>query len=462
MKVTVILPVYNVENYLEECLESLVNQTIDDCEIIAINDGSTDNSRLILERYQSKYTNITVVNQKNSGVSKSRNVGIDLAKGEYLYFCDSDDYIEKNLIEVCYEICEREKLDILWFSASIIDYLNIEKGNKTIDTDMQQFIDSSKIYTGIEITSQVIRNSVLRSYMWNKIYKRSLFVDNNFKFNEDIVYEDVDLLLKILMKANRVKYIPQKLYTYRRRENSITTSEVSEKTINSLKYVLESKFEYCKEVLNQHEGNKELLLAMKKYICMRMELLTLAIFNFKGYINEEYWGYKFKKYFKYYFSIFESNYISEYIQINKIIKMCKRKNIKFEYLEKKIENILNEKYIELFKKLDLNNRDKLIGIYGIGNHTINLIKAYERYMGRVQAKIIFIDSSKSKNKCEEYLNRKVINVSNINRYNFDKVIISSFTYEKEIFLNLINHINYSTNIIRFYENEWIYIFDEEV
>lgn len=115
IKVSVIRPVYNVENYLEEYLNSAVNQTLKEIEIIAINDGSTDCSLEILNKYKSKYKNFSIINQENRGLSGARNSGLRVSKGKYVYFLDSDDYINKDAMEICYKEAEKDKLDIVTF-----------------------------------------------------------------------------------------------------------------------------------------------------------------------------------------------------------------------------------------------------------------------------------------------------------------------------------------------------------
>ena len=117
--VSIVIPVYNVEDYLEQCLQSVINQTYKNLELIVINDGSTDSSGDIIERYVKKYNNIICVNQKNSGLSYSRNVGLDKSNGKYIYFLDSDDFLESETIAECVELAERENLDILQFDASV-------------------------------------------------------------------------------------------------------------------------------------------------------------------------------------------------------------------------------------------------------------------------------------------------------------------------------------------------------
>ena len=116
-KVSVIVPVYNVEPYLEECLRSLLGQTLTDIEIICVNDGSTDNSGKILEKYRQNDDRIIIAWQKNSGLSAARNRGLDIAKGKYIYFCDSDDYLQTNALEYSYKLAEERGLEVLRFGT---------------------------------------------------------------------------------------------------------------------------------------------------------------------------------------------------------------------------------------------------------------------------------------------------------------------------------------------------------
>ena len=116
-KVSVIIPVYNVEKYLADCLDSVVNQTLEDVEIICVNDGSTDSSANILERYSCEYNNITVIKQENQGLSCARNAGVLHARGEYIYFLDSDDRITANAMEEMYNLAHKDELDVLYIGS---------------------------------------------------------------------------------------------------------------------------------------------------------------------------------------------------------------------------------------------------------------------------------------------------------------------------------------------------------
>lgn len=146
-KVSVIIPVYNVDPYLRECLESVVNQTLLDIEIICVNDGSTDNSPAILEEYRAKDSRITVFTQENRGLSAARNRGMDLARGEYIYFIDSDDYVEPETLERTVHIAEADDLDAVVFRFK--QFAESEELLKIHPCQIGE-IKNSQIYSGVE------------------------------------------------------------------------------------------------------------------------------------------------------------------------------------------------------------------------------------------------------------------------------------------------------------------------
>lgn len=230
IKVSIIIPVYNVELYLEECLESALNQTLDAIEIICINDGSTDNSSNILKKYSEKYNNIKVINQDNKGLSTTRNIGIKEARGEFIYFLDSDDYIELNTIEVCYREAKKYNLDIITFDANIFFDENIEINEWKEKYDRKEILNSN-ILNGQEFYILSNKKGIYYSPVWLYFYKKEFIEKNNLFFYEGIVHEDEIYTSTALIKANSIKYINQKFFNRRIRENSIMTSNISKDRI---------------------------------------------------------------------------------------------------------------------------------------------------------------------------------------------------------------------------------------
>lgn len=204
-KVSIIVPVYNVEKYIDKCLNSLVNQTLKDIEIIVVNDGSPDNSQTIIDKYVKKYPRkVKSYIKENGGQGSARNFGLQKAEGEYIGYVDSDDYVELDMYEKLYNKAKKENLDIVICGSHNVT----EEGLKTIELDRQIFKDKKKnAFFG-------------RMAVWNKIYKKDLLLNNNSTFRSKLWYEDLDFTLKILSKAKKVGYVNKPFYNYLIREGS--------------------------------------------------------------------------------------------------------------------------------------------------------------------------------------------------------------------------------------------------
>lgn len=193
MKISVIVPVYNVEQYLPKCLDSLVNQTIDDYEIILINDGSPDNSQKIIDDYKERYPGIIKsVIVENGGQGRARNFGIDMAKGEYIGFADSDDWVDTAMYEKLYNAAKREDADIVTCDAQA----------RSPDGGIEY------LYTAQYRDPMCVSGSV-----WNKLFRRSFVGD--IRFPEGLWYEDFEFVLKLMLRSERVAQVHESLYFYR-------------------------------------------------------------------------------------------------------------------------------------------------------------------------------------------------------------------------------------------------------
>lgn len=236
MKISIIIPVYNAEKTLNKCLDSIINQTYKNLEIIIINDASIDSSLDIIKKYEKENKNIILINNKeNKGIGYSRNNGIKKASGDYISFIDSDDYIENNMYEIITKNINKSKPDLL-----IFNYNRIIK-NKVFDNE---YIFNNKITTFKE-SPEIIYNINLSP--WNKIYKKELIKD--VLFPEDLKYEDALFVVKSYNKAKNISIIDNKLYNYCIRDKS-ETSTVDEKAFDILKV---SKL--ITEELNSYKNN---------------------------------------------------------------------------------------------------------------------------------------------------------------------------------------------------------------
>lgn len=210
-KISIIVPVYNVEKYIDKCLKSLVNQTLKDIEIIVVNDGSPDNSQKIIDKYVKKYKNIKSFIKKNGGISDARNYGIKQAKGDYIAFVDSDDYIDEKMMEKMYEKAIEKSYDIVECNLHIADDNGqiINDEFHTLPKDIKELEGKKKYMTNMYTS------------VWNKIYKKSLF-DYNVRFKKGVWFEDVEFLYKLIPYVNTIGFVNDNLYYYVQHEGSIT------------------------------------------------------------------------------------------------------------------------------------------------------------------------------------------------------------------------------------------------
>ena len=227
-KVSVIVPIYNVEKYLEKCINSLLSQTLEDIQIILVNDGSKDNSGNIAREYEKNNKNrITYVEKENGGLSDARNYGLKYATGDFIAFLDSDDYIEKNAYEEMYnkaieENADYVECDFIW-----------EFPNK-IRVDKQYPYKNKK-----EMLSFV------RVVAWNKLIKRQLIIDNNLEFPKGLRYEDVEFTYKLIPFINKFAYVDKPFIHYVQREGSI--ANVQNERTAEIFTVLDNVIEFYKK-----------------------------------------------------------------------------------------------------------------------------------------------------------------------------------------------------------------------
>lgn len=213
-KLSIIVPVYNVEKYLPKCLESLIKQTLKDIEIICVNDGSMDNSLAILKEFASKDSRIKIIDNQHQGVAKTRNTGIEQSTGEYIGFVDSDDYIDIDFFEKLYNSATKSNSDIA--IASILkhkNFFNIYNAKYTKEETAITIQDKIKLCED---------KKHFFFYAWNKIYHSGFIKENNIKFSEGQIYEDVMFAIKALYYSNKIISVYGTKYHYIEHENSLT------------------------------------------------------------------------------------------------------------------------------------------------------------------------------------------------------------------------------------------------
>jgi len=212
-KISVIIPAYNVEDYVAKCLDSIINQTYKNLEIIIVNDGSTDKSGEICERYAKKENRIILIHQENQGMSIARNNALDIATGEYIGFVDSDDWIEPDMYATLYDNIIAHDADI-----SMCNFYYVRTSGQQSPYSNEN--DDTKILEGIYKIAHNIRLS--NNCIWNRLYKRHLFDDIRFPAGK--TFEDVFVMHRVMDNANKLVLSSKCLYYYRRRADSITLS----------------------------------------------------------------------------------------------------------------------------------------------------------------------------------------------------------------------------------------------
>lgn len=329
IKVSVIVPIYNVEAYLPRCIESLINQTLQEIEIILVNDGSPDNSQSIIEHYASLYPNkIVSLIKENGGLSDARNFGIDYAKGEYISFIDSDDYVDETYLEKMYNRAIESHSEIVvcgYYGVNEIEgtYKWLQKGNTDIyNTDL------------LNSPTLIHNNS---PYAWNKIYHRSLFERTNIRYPKGWIWEDIPTTYPLLACANKISKVDEPLIYYvLKREGSITAT-YSRKQLQ-LFQSLELLLERFKELGVFEEFYEELLFINMRHIIFRFkEFVKYRDFKMK---------YKFvKDGFKHLDTFFpgwrKSPYYFTYYDVNQPFKQWRMKSKIYWYYVILIPNFIH-------------------------------------------------------------------------------------------------------------------------
>ncbi len=268
-KVSIIVPVYNVEAYLRTCLDSLVNQTLTDIEVIVVNDGSPDNSDKIVSEYAQKYPDIVKSYKKeNGGQGSARNLGLLKAHGEYIAYVDSDDYVKLDMFEKMYHEAKKNKADIVMCTHTIVN----EKSRSEVEEKMFLKADTA-------LANAMFNNAGV----CNKIYKRELL--EGFTFRTKVWYEDIDFVTKVLMKAKKISFIDEGLYYYLYRSGSTMNNNNINKNLDIL-----ASFDSILSYLEEHQEYRkyypeiEYLAINHIYIAAMVRVINAKHVNNKKFV----------------------------------------------------------------------------------------------------------------------------------------------------------------------------------
>lgn len=306
-KISIIIPVYNTVDFVREAIESILNQTIQDLEVIAVNDGSTDGSLEVLQSMASEDKRVKVLTQKNQGQSIARNEGIKIASGKYLYFMDSDDFLKKEALQACFDKCEQNNLDFLFFDADILNkesdlYMDLNYSRKN-------FTDENTTYNGIDILNILVQHWAYSASPCLSFIKTEYFKRIHLHFYPGIIHEDQLFTVLLYLQAEKVMCIHQAYFLRRFRSDSTMTRKYAWRnmigyitvTRELIKYQKDkdTKVKNCLDRFLDQMMNAAIRLAYLLPLNERLKICTISLREFNRYINlKTYLILLFKSYFR--------------------------------------------------------------------------------------------------------------------------------------------------------------------
>ncbi|MGI6124511.1 MAG: glycosyltransferase [Acetivibrionales bacterium] len=407
-KVSVIVPIYNPGEYLRQCLDTIISQTLTDIEIICVNDGSTDESAEVLAQYQQKDNRIRIVTQENKGGGPARNAGIEIARGEYLSFLDADDYFHKDMLKLASEKADESHADVVIFDIYTVDCATDETGNPTWALE-QQFIPPMKVFSKDDIPDTIMQLSVCS--VWNKLYRREKVVLEKTQFQANPGADDIYFSLMSIALAKRVSILNKRLLYYRM-DNP--TSQLSGRTkaplnhyfaLRSVKEALEKRNFYS--LLEKTFVNRAAEVIIPSLDAMKTGQAFELLYNS---IRTEMFSYlkldqKEREYF----------YYQDFYDQIQIIK----KYTAAEYLFERIENMrqnafpTRKGFVFPYNKVDKNDQIVLYGAGDVGQAFYRQIKETE-----CCNLVLWVDRNYQK------IGFPVKNPETIKEMEYDKIIIS--------------------------------------
>ena len=273
--VSIIVPIYNVETYIEKCLDSILTQTYTQLEVILVNDGSKDSSGKIAKEYALTDQRICYIEQENQGVSCARNKGVEQARGKYILFVDSDDWIEDNLVEECVKIAIHNEADLVEFG---IQWVNSTNGKKIFSKKVETFDNLTTI-------DMLFKKEKFYIAAWNRLYRKDLI--QNLKFPEGKKHEDIDYTLRVLYSAQKIVYYDAGLYNYVQHLGSIMNSGFKIDMFKDKTEILEQLIVYFKD-------RKEQKIVDSLYRMIFMHILDFYHYLWEKLPEEEFMVYKNK------------------------------------------------------------------------------------------------------------------------------------------------------------------------
>lgn len=242
--ISIIIPVYNTEKYIRRCLDSILAQTYKNYELLLIDDGSEDASGCICDEYALKDDRIKVIHQENEGSATARNRGLEIAKGEFIGFIDSDDYVETDFYETLHELISETQADV-----SMVSYNFVKDGVYAQKTTS----GTKNVVTRKKAVMQLLYDDVFQNFVWNKLYRTRLFTDIRFPYG--VIYDDINIMYKIFKKMNKIAYLDVPKYYYFFNDNGMTNTKNHKKFVDETTAIITRFHEVNKDFPSLSETN---------------------------------------------------------------------------------------------------------------------------------------------------------------------------------------------------------------
>lgn len=301
IKVSIIVPVYNTEKYLEKCLDSLVGQTLKEIEIIIVNDGSKDNSQKIIDDYSSKFNQIKSFQKENGGLSDARNFGIDRAIGDFIAFVDSDDFVDKSMFEKMYLLSQKHHAEMV-----ICDLEKVNENGISF-RDMRQ---SPQLPEKMELNEDFTFFGEMECFACNKIFKKELFINHRFK--KGIHFEDIELIPQLVLNSKIIAKINEPFYKYFERQDSISKTH-TRKGLDIFLAIDNAKESFEKSNYNDFENEMKRFQIFQGFYCYLAYVAFVKDKSLKSEMLDVLWKkmdeFKIKKSEILFYKRFNENYL---------------------------------------------------------------------------------------------------------------------------------------------------------
>ncbi len=450
IKTSVIIPVYNTEKYLDACVESVLAQTQQEIEIILVDDGSTDGSRRIIEKYEKTYSFVKAVFQENQKLGAARNAGVKIASGEYIYFLDSDDYVREDLFEKCYQEARQNDLDFVMFDAKAfvedIDELRDGCADEAEVYDRSNIGIDTKIYTGIEFWNRYFTCHGIYSNAYLVYLSADFFRHNELYFEAGVFYEDMDWIVRVYECAERITYIPYKMYYRRIHAGSIMTVSYNDIHMRSCIFICKKMIEM---LINEEKMSKQDMI-----LPVLSEIFRRFCEIFQIYCQEKRVDSVWEDLISFYEYL-----VSRHSSVGEKSKDFQGK-ILLAIERIKAESGKSEMPIDLpdidvleckrqivsaeVQEIPLNEKGKIIGIYGTGLVCDRFLAVYKSFVDEISAAVFFIDTYKESG--SSYQGYPLYNIKDLADMNVDGIIIASSRYKEELQHNIAEYCPKETKV----------------